>query len=413
MNEDPRDQPTQSWTPEFEPEDDYEAPSGTRRVSPADRARTRAASSPAVDRQQGARRAPDGPRRRLGLRRLVALAVLALIIGAIVFAVLLFQPFTGKGSGSVTVQIPRGASASQIGDILARDGVVDSSFFFSLRTKVSGQRSKLRSGAFRLKKGMSYASAIDALTRMPPAAPVSHFTIPEGLSRREVAARLAGSGLTGSYVNATKRAPGFKVSAFGAPAGTPTLEGFLFPATYDLKPHAPASALVAKQLTAFRRNFDSLSLAYAKRKQLTAYDLVVIASMVEREAQRDDERPLVAAVIYNRLHDHIPLGIDATLRYALNDWTKPLTQSQLALPTPYNTRLRQGLPPTPIGNPGLASLKAAANPAKSPFLYYVVKPGTCGRHAFSSTNAQFLADVARYNAARTKAGGRSPTTCKQ
>lgn len=413
MSDEPRDQPTEGWTPQWEPEDDYEAPSGTRRVSPADRARARAAAPSPARPPAGSRRAPGAPRRRLGLRRLVALAILAAVIGAIVFAVLLFQPFTGKGSGSVTVLVPRGASASQIGDILSRGGVVDSSFFFSLRAKVSGKRGALRSGTFHLKKGMSYASAIDALTKIPTAAPVAHFTIPEGLSRREVAARLAGSGLTGSYVEATKRAPGFKPSAFGAPASTPTLEGFLFPATYDLKPHAPTSALVAKQLVAFRRNFAGLDLSGAKRKQLTPYDLVVIASMVEREAQREDERPLVAAVIYNRLHDHIPLGIDATLRYALNDWNKPLTQSQLALPTPYNTRLRQGLPPTPIGNPGLASLKAAASPAKSSFLYYVVKPGTCGRHAFSSSNAQFLADVARYNDARNKAGGRSPTTCKQ
>jgi UPF0755 protein len=105
------------------------------------------------------------------------------------------------------------------------------------------------------------------------------------------------------------------------------------------------------------------------------------------------------------------LGIDATIRYAFNNYTQPLTASQLASPSRYNTRLRLGLPPTPIANPGLASIQAAAHPAAVPYLYYVVKPGTCGQDAFSTTNAQFQRDVARYNSARAKAGGRSPTTC--
>ena len=116
------------------------------------------------------------------------------------------------------------------------------------------------------------------------------------------------------------------------------------------------------------------------------------------------ERPLVAAVIYNRLRDGIPLGIDATLRFEQNDWVNPLKQSTLDADTPYNTRTRQGLPPGPIGSPGLASIKAAANPARSNALYYVVKPNTCGEHAFSDSFERFQADVQKYNAARDAAG---------
>ena len=107
----------------------------------------------------------------------------------------------------------------------------------------------------------------------------------------------------------------------------------------------------------------------------------------------------------------MPLGIDATIRYAENNWTRPLRVSELERDTPYNTRINTGLPPTPIGNPRLASLKAAANPAREDYLFYVVKPGTCGEHAFSSSDAQFARDQARYNAAREEAGGKSPTTC--
>jgi uncharacterized YceG family protein len=149
----------------------------------------------------------------------------------------------------------------------------------------------------------------------------------------------------------------------------------------------------------------------ARRKNLTGYDVLVIASMVEREAQLPAERPLIAAVIYNRLKDGVPLGIDATIRYATGNWSRPLRRSELEIDSPYNTRKRAGLPPTPIGNPGLAAMQAAAAPANVDYRYYVVKPGTCGRHAFSATFAQFQRDQQRYDAARTRAGGKSPTTC--
>jgi UPF0755 protein len=149
----------------------------------------------------------------------------------------------------------------------------------------------------------------------------------------------------------------------------------------------------------------------AKRRNLTPYDVLIIASMVEREARVAKERPLIAAVIVNRLREDLPLGIDATIRYATQNWTKPLTESQLQRDSPFNTRLHRGLPPSPIGNPGLASIRAAANPSSRDYLYYVVKPGTCGEHAFSRSEAQFQRDVDRYNAARAAAGGKSPTKC--
>jgi UPF0755 protein len=134
---------------------------------------------------------------------------------------------------------------------------------------------------------------------------------------------------------------------------------------------------------------------------------VIIASMIERETSSDRERPLVSSVIYNRLRQDITLGIDATIRYAENNWTDPLKESELERDGPYNTRKRLGLPPTPIGNPGLASLKAAAAPARTDYIFYVAKPGAC--HAFSSTDAEFARDVAAYEAAREKNGGNAPS----
>jgi uncharacterized YceG family protein len=174
------------------------------------------------------------------------------------------------------------------------------------------------------------------------------------------------------------------------------LEGLLFPDTYDFDRSSTSAELVTNQLQEFTSMFGKLNLAYAKSKNLTPYDVLTIASMVEGEAQVPSERPLVAAVIYNRLRDHMPLGIDATLRYGLHvPPTQSLTESELHNPTPYNTRLHLGLPPTPINNPGLASLQAAAHPAKVDYLYFVRKPDH-RHHYFTSNYQDFLNHEAAY-----------------
>jgi UPF0755 protein len=262
---------------------------------------------------------------------------------------------------------------------------------------------------------MSYSAALNALTENPAAAPTVKVTMPEGRSIREAIPTVRES-VRGSYLKATTRNPrtvtGLK--AYGVPRGTRTLEGFLFPATYELKrgsKTATASKLVAQQLATFRSTYNKLDRRAAKRKNLSDYDVLIIASMIEREAQVAKDRRLISAVIYNRLKQHIPLGIDATLRYALRNWTRPLKQSELQSDSVFNTRTRQGLPPTPIGSPGLASIKAALAPANVKYLFYVVKPCGDGAHAFSSTDAQFQKDVAAYNKKRAQRGGKDPSHC--
>jgi uncharacterized YceG family protein len=352
-------------------------------------------------------------RRSIGARLLglLALAVLAVIV---IGALMLFQPFGSAEGAQVQVTIPQGSSARDIGDRLAEAGVVDSGLFFSLRAALSGKRERLRAGRLTLRRGMTYGKAIAALSKAQDTtkAATIKVTIPEGRSRREIGPIAERAGLTGDYLEASKRFNGaLDPFRYGAPRGTRRLEGFLFPATYELRPGAPARDLVERQLAAFRENFAGVNLRRARRKNLSGYDVLIIASMVEREAQLEKERPLIAAVIYNRLRDGIPLGIDATSRYALDKPSGALTQSDLASDSPYNTRKRAGLPPTPIGNPGLSSIRAAAAPANVKFRYFVVKPGTCGEHAFSETNEQFQQDSQRYNAARAQAGDKSPTTC--
>jgi UPF0755 protein len=170
-----------------------------------------------------------------------------------------------------------------------------------------------------------------------------------------------------------------------------TLEGFLFPATYEFFSDDTARGLVRRQLSAFKRKWATVDLRYARSKNLTPYDVLIIASMIEREVVVPRERRLVAAVIYNRLHARMPLGIDATLRYGLGIApTQAITKAELASDSPYNTRTRPGLPPTPISNPGLDSIRAAAHPARVPYLYFVRRPD-CRSHFFTASAAKFLA----------------------
>jgi uncharacterized YceG family protein len=206
--------------------------------------------------------------------------------------------------------------------------------------------------------------------------------------------------------------------SFGAPRGTPDLEGFLFPATYDMDSGAPVTRLVQEQLIAFRENFGPAEIARARALHVTPYQLLTVASMIEREAQVASDRPKIAAVIYNRLRDGMPLGIDATLYYAIElrtgvaTYTRELTQAQLQMNSVYNTRTHGGLPPTPIANPGVASIRAAAHPARVSYLYYVLATDGCGDHVFSTTLAAFEANAAAYRMAVAKNGGR-PLACKR
>jgi uncharacterized YceG family protein len=360
-------------------------------------------------------RSPRPPGRRSGPRRWIPVALIAVLVLALGwFAISLFQPFHGDGRGFVQVRIPANSGVSGVADVLERRGVISSAFFFGLRVRLGGHSSDLHPGLYDLKRDMSYGTVIDALVKGPEAAKTLDVTIGPGRSIRQTAARLrqAHIPLRGSYLVAARRSRVLNPVSYGAPRNTPNLEGFLFPDTYRIRVGSPASALVTKQLQAFKKQFATVELAAAKRKNLDGYDVLIIASMIEREAMLDRERPLIAAVIYNRLKQGIPLGIDATTRYERNNFTRPLSSADFARKSPYNTRLHKDLPPTPIGNPGLKSMQAAAHPAQVGYLYYVVKPGVCGEHAFSKTYAQFLKDANRYGNARAAKGGNSPTTCR-
>ena len=387
--------------------DETEQPSGVRW------ARRLAPRRPHVTPPADVPRGPARARRSVG-KRIGALIVLLVAIAVLYGVYAVFQPFHGAGGAAVRVEIPQGAGSGDIGKQLAAAGVVDNGTIFSLRATLAGKRGDLRSGSYSLKRNMTYATAIEALSAAPAVAKdgTVSVTVPEGRSRREIASIAQKAGVRGDYLAASQRFSGaLNPYRYRAPKGTRKLEGFLFPDTYELKDNASARDLVEKQLATFETKFATVNLRYARSKKLTPYDVLIIASMIDREARIGRERKLISAVIYNRLKDGTPLGIDATVRYLFNKPSGALTKSELDSNSPYNTRKRANLPPTPIGNPGLASIIAAANPARVGFRYFVVKPGSCGEHAFASSLAAHERNVARYSAAREKAGGKSPTTC--
>ncbi|MFT4035025.1 MAG: endolytic transglycosylase MltG [Patulibacter sp.] len=379
----------------------------------------------AVHRRRGARTVVSPPgdtdmtgtlprpsrRRRLAV---AALVVAVLLVGWSQWK--LWQPLKGAGTGEVIVSIPEGSSASEVAAKLQEAGVVDSATLFGLRALIAGKRQDLVAGTLRMKRDMSYGAALAQLSgsNVNTSLQTTSVTVQEGLSIGENAKRFKRQNTLKDY-RATARAV-FKErrsqlrTLYKMPASAQTLEGFLFPATYELPVPVTSRDLIVRQLQSFQQNFSGISMTHATKAGLTRYEVLIIASMVEREARLTRERRLIAAVIYNRLKADMPLGIDATFRYASGDWTNPIRQSELDTDGPYNSRLRTGLPPTPIGNPGLASIEAAADPADVSYLYFVVKPGRCGEHAFSSTIEKFEADTAKYNQAREKLG-RSPVTC--
>jgi len=251
--------------------------------------------------------------------------------------------------------------------------------------------------------GGSHAATPTTTTAPPPPKPF-RIVFPEGFTRLQMALRVK---VVAKIAEREKHKP-VRISEAGYLAASRSalvpcgfgrrtkLEGFLFPATYDFFRQTTSRQLVQAQLKAFCTYWRRVSLAYARSKNLTPYDVLTIASMVEEEAAVPADRPKIAAVIYNRLRLRMPLQIDATLRYGLHiPPTQSIRQSQLASNNPYNTRKLFGLPPTPIGNPGLASIRAAAHPSRLGYLYYARIPKT-NRHEFFESGSAYDAYLAAH-----------------
>jgi UPF0755 protein len=294
-------------------------------------------------------------------------------------------PAANPHGPGIAVVIPAGDDAAAIAAALQDRGIIADAGRFSGYLKAQSEGSDFKAGTYTFKAGTGY-NAIIARLNAGAAAGYARLVIPEGFRVTQIEALLRHVGINPKAYAAAVRAavppPGFGHHL--------NMEGFMFPATYQIRPHEAPATLVSQQLTAFRAAFSQVDMSYARSKNLTPYDVLRIASMVEREARVPGDRAKVAAVIYNRLRLGMSLGIDATILYHLGSWTATIHESDLTDPEPYNLRVHTGLPPTPICNPGLASLQAAANPGHYDYLYYVAQPGQAAQY-FTASYADFLA----------------------
>ena len=337
-------------------------------------------------RRRPASSGPKWPRRLM----VAAAAFVVLLGGAGIWADRQINP-GGRHGPQVSVTIPKGSSTSSIGSILAKAGVIHDSTLFAIWVKLHGD-GPLYPGTYVLDKNSSYGSVISALEAGPKIL-TDRLVVPEGFTVEQIAeavGRLPGLNLSAAKFLAA--ATDGSVRSPYEPAGVNNLEGLLFPATYDVKQGETESEVLEQMVLAFQDHASSLGLtSAASALGITPYQVITVASIVEREAKRPSDRPNVASVIYNRLRVGMPLGADSTQTYylRLSDPGVQPTAAQLDTPGPYNTRTNKGLPPTPISDPGIPSLQAAISPPTTTYLYFVeVDPD--GRLGFASTSTGFL-----------------------
>lgn len=315
------------------------------------------------------------------------------------------EDYIGEGTGEVVIDVPSGATLNQIGKILVDNGVVKSSKAFREAANKNPNATKIQQGRYRLPKEIPAAKAVEMLLDTANQVKIK-ITFPEGLNiKQQFAITTRTTGITQASIDAALKDP----KAFGLPSyAGGNVEGFLFPDTYILDNDPTATEILKLQTARFEAIAEEVHLAkLASDHKVTPLQAVTIASIIERETRRDEDRPKVAAVIYNRLAAGMPLQMDSTVHYAIGKYDKvTTTDADRKTNSPYNTYLVKGLPPAPIANPGKASLQAALNPEQSNNLYFVTVDLDTGETKFATTEAEHKANVAQFQTWCSEHSGR-------
>ncbi len=295
----------------------------------------------------------------------------------------------------VEVIIEEGMTLNQIAAVLEDNGIVDNGFMFRLYVQQKGKEKSLIPGTYKLLTGSDYGEVMDGLIAGPIIITFK-VTIPEGKTIIDIVEKFS-SELP--FIN--KEDMSLAVDAdnysYDYIEGAESLEGYLFPKTYEVTMDYDAYDIIDMMLAQYRYETGELDYSGAENKGFSKYDILKIASMIEREAYIPEERELISSVMHNRLDIGMALGIDATLSYFLEKWDEPLTVSDLETDTGYNTRMYAGLPPTPICNPGIASIIAALNPADVDYLYFVVTDSQTHEHSFTNDYDEHISNINNAN----------------
>lgn len=298
----------------------------------------------------------------------------------------------GSDPTRVAFTVSPGESAADVAARLADAGLIVDAELFIYYVRYHGLDARIEAGRFELAATQTVPEIAAALAHATPDEAV--LTVIEGWRMEQIAEALPAAGLTATpeefLSSARSRRAGYSFSGDIPPAAG--MEGFLFPDTYRFKPGVSAAAVVDAMLHNFDQRVTGEIRASAAAHGLSLYQLITLASIIEREAVVEDERALIASVFHNRLAQGIALYADPTIQYALGFqpetgewWKRPLSTDDLAFDSPYNTYRYAGLPPTPISNPGLSSIRAAAFPAQSDYLYFRARCDGSGRHSFAVT----------------------------
>jgi len=333
-------------------------------------------------------------------RWMLPLAILGVIVvaflGMNIFLSLGGRPIDPQSGDSIILEIPQGSGTAQIASILKENNLIKSTFVFRLKAKLERTDSKFKAGTYKFSPSMTMKEIMSVIVKGESVGQT--FQIIEGLSIKQIAASLDKQGI----VKADDFMAEAKNGSFDypfmkyLPEGANRLEGFLFPNQYEAPLDASAHQIIDIMLNQFNKVFPESDYAKAKNLGYDVYDVVTVASLIEREVREDQERPLVASVVYNRLSKGMKLEFCSTIQYILGEPQAILSIADTKIQSPYNTYLHDGLPPGPICSPGEAAIKAALHPAQTDYIYFVLKSGDSTTHNFSSSYAQFLKDKESY-----------------
>lgn len=303
----------------------------------------------------------------------------------------------GGGEKPVTVTVEKGDTLSSVADKLDEAGVIGSSTLFELQARVRGDDTQLKPGQYELVPGESGEEILATLSSGKEDISTFNVTLPEGLTLAQVARTVeTRAGIPAAEFEKAAKRTDYGYAFLKDPA-IKTTEGFLFPKSYEFEKGTGAEAMVDRFLEQYLIETEALDFRAAeKRLNLTEYQLVTVASLVEKESANAEERPKIASVIYNRIRAGMPLQIDATVQYALGEPKENLSLDDLEVDSPYNTYQNPGLPPGPIASPSKESLAAALEPADTDYVYYVLEADG-KQHFFTNDYDEFLA-------AKSKAG---------
>jgi UPF0755 protein len=324
----------------------------------------------------------------------LGLLLVVAVLGAIYVVYAAVTGGESEPTGPARIEVVKGDTLSSVAEKLEQAGVIPSAFMFKMEARVGGYGTEIKTGEYTFARGAESEMILEKLTA-GDAAPTLAVTIPEGLSLEETAQEVAGqSGVSAAEFEEAARRTDYGYGFLEDPA-IKTTEGFLFPKQYEFEKGTKAPQMVTRMLEQYLMETQTLDISSAKeRLNMSEYELVIVASLIEKEAARSEERPLVASVIYNRIRKDMPLQIDASVHYALDKQGEELSLADLKVNSPYNTYENTGLPPGPICSPSRDSLEAAMNPAETDYLYYVLKANG-DEHVFTSNYQAFLEAKAR------------------